>query len=124
MSRSHQDCPVKDGDEANVVTDTKKAEQGEASAALDYRHAFYLATLGGAHALKLAHKIGSLAVGLEFDAMIWSAKVPNSPLDVFATDSTADVFQKICLLGDDRNVTRVFVQGRDVTVGTKKDVGQ
>jgi guanine deaminase len=122
LSRSHQDCPVNDGGDASLTTDGQP-ETEVASAALDYRHAFYLATLGGAQALQLAHKIGSLAVGMEFDAMIWSATVPDSPLDVFATDNTEDVFQKICLLGDDRNVTRVFVQGRDVTVGAKKDGG-
>ena len=79
---------------------------------LDYRHAFYLATLGGATALRLQHRIGTLAFGMELDAFVWSVddNVPWFP----ATDTVADVFQKLCTLGDDRNVRRVFVQGREV----------
>jgi len=81
---------------------------------LDYRHAFYLATLGGAQALGVDHKIGTLAVGMELDAIILSANV-NSQVQIFDTDSAGDVFQKLCTLGDDRNIKRVYVQGRDVT---------
>jgi guanine deaminase len=85
---------------------------------LDYRHALYLATLGGARALGLDARIGTFRVGMEFDAVVLSASGGiDGPLDVFLkTDSLADVFQKLCVLGDDRNVRRVFVQGRDVTV--------
>jgi guanine deaminase len=85
--------------------------------ALDYRHALYLATLGGARALGLDGRIGTLRVGMEFDALVLSAAAAGrGPVDVFPSDALADVFQKLCVLGDDRNVRRVFVQGRDVTV--------
>jgi guanine deaminase len=80
---------------------------------LDYRHGFYLATLGGAKALKLDNRIGSLAVGKEFDAMILSADV-DSPIQLFDSDNVLDVFQKLCVLGDDRNIKAVYVQGRRV----------
>jgi guanine deaminase len=86
---------------------------GKRETILDYRHAFYLATLGGARALGLDHKIGTLKVGLELDAVILSANV-KSPIQVFDTDSVGDVFQKLCTLGDDRNIKRVYVQGRKV----------
>jgi guanine deaminase len=104
---------------------------------LDYRHAFYLATLGGAIALSLDSSIGTLQVGMEFDAIILgSAPATNSTSstfhpdvndeddscdsdtnndfypDLFPDDSIADRFQKVWLLGDDRNVRKVFVQGR------------
>jgi guanine deaminase len=82
---------------------------------LDYRHAFYLATLGGAQALGLEDSIGTLAVGFEFDAIVLSAEVP-SPLQVFDTDGVEDIFQKLCVLGDDRNVKSVYVQGCQVKV--------
>ena len=82
---------------------------------LDYRHAFYLATMGGAEALGLADTIGTFAVGMELDALILT--VANN-IDVFPTDTIADVFQKIMNLGDDRNVKRVFVQGQETTEGS------
>ena len=86
------------------------------SSILDYRHAFYLATLGGAEALNIHDRIGTLKVGMEFDAIIVSANVTNSPVQIFDSDSVFDIFQKLVVLGDDRNIRRVFVQGRDVTV--------
>jgi guanine deaminase len=89
---------------------------------MDYRHAFYLATVGGAKALGLQNQIGNLRVGLEFDAMILSNDHNESRVQTFADDNLADVFQKLLVLGDDRNIKRVFVQGRDVTVrGTTDD---
>lgn len=87
-----------------------------AASVLDYRHAFYLATFGGAEALGLQHRIGTLAVGMEFDAVLFSAEVKSSPVHIFDTDTISDSFQKLCVLGDDRNVKRVFVQGSDVTI--------
>lgn len=83
---------------------------------IDYRHAFYLATLGGAEALGLQHRIGTFRVGMEFDAIVLSA---SSPIHVFETDTVADVFQKLCTLGDDRHVKQVYVQGR-LVVGEKE----
>ncbi len=80
---------------------------------IDYRDGFYLATLGGAQALGLDHRIGTFAPGMEFDAVLLSAG-KNSPVAIFETDSIQDVFQKLCVLGDDRNVKRVYVQGREV----------
>lgn len=78
---------------------------------LDYRHAFYLATLGGAEALGLEERIGTLCAGMEFDAIVLSA---SSPIQIFDTDTVQDVFQKLCTLGDDRHVTQVYVQGKRV----------
>ena len=86
---------------------------------LDYRHAFYLATLGGATALRLQHRIGTFAVGMELDAFVWSVDDNNVPWFP-ATDTIQDVFQKLCTLGDDRNVQRVFVQGREVYNNNKQ----
>lgn len=78
---------------------------------LDYRHAFYLATLGGAEALGLQDTIGTFGVGMEFDAIVLSA---SPPILIFDTDNVKDVFQKLCTLGDDRHVKHVYVQGRAV----------
>lgn len=78
---------------------------------LDYRHAFYLATLGGAESLGLQHRIGTFAVGMEFDAIILAA---SAPIQIFDADKVEDVFQKLCTLGDDRHVKQVFVQGKPI----------
>ena len=78
---------------------------------LDYRHAFYLSTVGGAEALGLQNRIGTFAVGMEFDAMVLSA---SWPIQVFDSDEVQDVFQKLCTLGDDRHVKQVYIQGRFV----------
>ena len=72
--------------------------------------------MGGAEALNIHDRIGTLKVGMEFDAIIVSANVTNSPVQIFDSDSVFDIFQKLVVLGDDRNIRRVFVQGRDVTV--------
>lgn len=93
-----------------VASHAHQQSTGE-DAVLDYRHAFYLATLGGAEALGLSEKIGTFELGMELDAIILTV---SSNVNVFETDKTADVFQKIMNLGDDRNVKRVFVQGREV----------
>jgi guanine deaminase len=95
------------------TSEGQREEQSLSSPVLDYRHAFYLATLGGAEALGLEHRIGTFGIGMEFDAIILSAAV-SSPVHVFEMDSVEDVFQKLCTLGDDRNVKRMFVQGKEV----------
>jgi guanine deaminase len=85
---------------------------------IDYRHAFYMATIGGAQVLGLENSIGTFAVGMEFDALILSTSVVPSHTDNIhvtdGVDTIADIFQKICVLGDDRNVKHVFVQGNMV----------
>jgi guanine deaminase len=101
---------------AQQLIDTRTNGSDTCSSILDYRHAFYLATLGGAEALYMHDRIGTLKVGMEFDAIILSADVPHSPVQIFDSDSTSDIFQKLVVLGDDRNIRRVFVQGQDVTV--------
>jgi guanine deaminase len=126
LQHQHQHQP------SNVVTSSNTASDAvqEQHHVLDYRHALYLATLGGAQALGLDHRIGTFRVGMEFDAVVLSAvgsiggdgstaASSSGPIDVFETDTLSDVFQKLCVLGDDRNVRRVFVQGRDVTVARR-----
>jgi guanine deaminase len=86
---------------------------------IDYRHAFYLATLGGAEALGLDDRIGTFQVGMEFDAFVMSANM-NPNIHIFERDTISDILQKLLVLGDDRNVTRVFVQGQEVVADLKK----
>ncbi|KAJ3065160.1 hypothetical protein HK102_008016 [Quaeritorhiza haematococci] len=97
---------------------------------LDYADAFYLATMGGAEVLGLKNQIGSFEVGKAFDAVlvdVWGDG-DKSNIERWGSsgssgeggdgeeevDSVEDLFQKFMNLGDDRNVVRVWVQGREV----------
>lgn len=82
---------------------------------LHWTHLFYLATKGGAEALGV--NSGEFKVGKEFDALVLSLKHPNIaeiPNKKLGTFSVLERFQRVWNLGDDRNVRRVFVQGRQV----------
>ncbi len=75
--------------------------------------AFHLATVGGAEALGIQDSVGTFAVGRAFDALLLDLH-NGATFDVYATDTTEDKFQKFCNLGDDRNIAKVWVQGRSV----------
>ena len=86
----------------------------EAPEPLSYKEAFYLATAGGAESIGLGHVTGNFLPGKEFDALLIETKAPGSPFDVFDDDTVEDMFQKFIYLGDDRNISRVYVQGKKV----------
>ena len=46
-----------------------------------------------------------------FDACILDASLADSVIDLFDTDTATDVFYKLLFLGDDRNITKVFIDG-------------
>ena len=83
---------------------------------VDYRDAFWTATLGGARALGLGDTLGSFAVGKQFDAC--KIECEAGVYDTFPEcipDGTPRLhidFEQFLNLGDDRNVAAVFVQGR------------
>lgn len=39
---------------------------------------------------------------------------PDSPVEIFDTDDIDDILSKFIYLGDDRNIVRIFVAGREV----------
>ena len=73
--------------------------------------AFWLATMGGAQALGIANRVGSFALGKDFDALLVETR-SGATFDVFGRDTPEDRFQKFVNLGDDRNVRAVWVAGR------------
>lgn len=81
---------------------------------LTYEDVFYLATLGGAKALRLDDKIGNFEVGKEFDALVVDMNVDNSSAHYFDNCTALELLQKFVFLGDDRNVQTVFVAGKKV----------
>ncbi|XP_017941540.2 guanine deaminase isoform X2 [Manacus vitellinus] len=81
---------------------------------LTLEEAFQLATLGGSQALGLDDVIGNFEVGKEFDALLINTKASDSPFDLFSADNFEDILQKFLYLGDDRNISEVYVAGKQV----------
>lgn len=91
---------------------------------LDYKHALYLATLGGASALSLDDVCGNFEVGKDFDALL--VDVSKEPLDLFeipasVSERSSDahtkldqMIQKFVYVGDDRNIAKVYIAGKQV----------
>uniref|UniRef100_A0A803VJM2 Guanine deaminase n=1 Tax=Ficedula albicollis TaxID=59894 RepID=A0A803VJM2_FICAL len=79
-----------------------------------FEEAFQLATLGGSQALGLDDVIGNFEVGKEFDALLINTKASDSPFDLFSADDFEDALQKFLYLGDDRNISEVYVAGKQV----------
>ena len=64
-------------------------------------------------ALALDHKIGNFKTGKDFDALI--VNMSNSgPIDILEKYDTEALFQKFLYNGDDRNIIKVYVAGRQV----------
>ena len=84
---------------------------------------FYLATLGGAEALDLADKIGSIEVGLEADFVVLDPKA--TPLLEYRAEratSTEELMFVLSIMGDDRAVGLPTSAGRRPTSGGRTDV--
>ncbi|XP_068894060.1 guanine deaminase [Tenebrio molitor] len=98
-----------------ISASTNLSFADENSKPLTYIDVFYLATLGGAKALALDDQIGNFQVGKSFDAIIVDLDVKSSSADYLSTDLTPqELLQKLVCVGDDRNVVKVFVNGKIV----------
>ncbi|MFP4002355.1 MAG: guanine deaminase [Alphaproteobacteria bacterium] len=74
---------------------------------------FYLATLGGARALKLADRIGNLQPGKEADFLVLDpVATPLLQRRLAACRTFAEKLFILSMLGDDRLVRRTYVAGR------------
>ncbi|KAF8236255.1 Metallo-dependent hydrolase [Tricholoma matsutake] len=82
---------------------------------------FFLATLGGAQVCDIDKQVGSFAPGKSFDALVvnvredagnpglWGADTESSEIMKPALDA---LLERFLFCGDDRNISRVYVQGR------------
>lgn len=95
-----------------IETRNARASMTEGVAPLLARHAFHLATLGGAQALGIPETTGSLAEGKEADIVVADpAAVAPPEADVEAMD--ADEVLSLCVWrGDDRMTKAAYVRGR------------
>src|SRR5262249_20061443 len=76
-------------------------------------HAFYLATRGGAEALRLDHAIGSIAPGMEADLVVLDLK--STPVIEYRMRTCEDLEEALFIqmtMGDDRAVLATYVGGR------------
>ncbi|CAF4624437.1 unnamed protein product [Rotaria sp. Silwood1] len=81
-------------------------------AIIDFKFAFYLATLGGAQALNIDSQIGSFEVGKQFDALLIDCNKENQAFDYWKEDEMNIIFEKWVNSGDDRNITgEIFPSG-------------
>jgi guanine deaminase len=80
---------------------------------LDPMHAFYLATLAGAKAMKIDDKVGNLAPGKEADFLVLDLSA--TPLLARRTGGAATIAEKLfvlSILGDDRAIERTYLAGK------------
>ncbi|MBZ0169573.1 Guanine deaminase [Candidatus Methylomirabilis lanthanidiphila] len=74
--------------------------------------AFYLATLGGARALRLDDKIGSLVCGKEADFIIVNPqRLSPLPTEKWVEISPDTLLSRLIFCGDDRIVEQTYVRG-------------
>lgn len=78
---------------------------------IDFKFAYYLATLGGARALNIDSQIGSFEMGKQFDALLIDCNGESQAFDYWKDDEMDILFEKWMNAGDDRNITGVWVQG-------------
>ena len=81
--------------------------------ALDPMHAFYLATLAGARAMRIDDKVGNLAPGKEADFLVLD--LAATPLLARRTGKAQTIAEKLfvlSILGDDRCVEATYLAGR------------
>lgn len=102
--------------QALVASNAKEVMSNGRDKGLSIDEVFYLATLGGARVCCLDEKIGNFAVGKEFDALLIDAnsEKPGVMTILEDQDTTKTIFDKFIMTGDDRNIKKVFVRGRQV----------
>lgn len=113
---------------AHLVSRHLVMKNGNEKDKLSTAEVLFLGTLGGAQSLQMGHIIGSFEVGKKFDAQLIQLDAPNSNVDTFKFQEPQwgqepvetsfhkfnDLIDKWLFNGDDRNVLKVWVNGRAV----------
>ncbi len=87
---------------------------GIPASVIDFRQAFYMATVGGATALHV--NAGQFRKGCRFDAFVFDCLASQSQTRQYDTDSLADMLQKIIFTGQRQNITALWVSGKPVSL--------
>lgn len=99
--------------EEGVDPDLPRDQRGRGAGRIDFRHAFHLATAGGADVLDLP--VGRFAPGCHFDAMVIDSAAPAGTLRIDPDlDGSEDILQKIVFTASRPNIAAVWVGGRTV----------
>ncbi|MCD2172458.1 guanine deaminase [Rhizobium sp. C4] len=100
--------------ETGVDPQKSAAERASgAPARIDFRHAFHVATAGGAKALDLP--VGQFAPGYAFDAMLIDCNAPGGTIRLWDEAETSDdLLQRIIFTASKGNIAQVWVAGRAV----------
>jgi guanine deaminase len=69
----------------------------------------------------LGEVLGKFEVGYEFDGLMVDCRLDDDEggFDYFRDDSAEILFEKWVNMGDERNIKRVWVQGKEVTIQGK-----
>jgi guanine deaminase len=72
----------------------------------------YRATLGGAEAASLGHKLGSLTAGKEADFIVVNPTLKSGIAANILSQPTEEILSSLIFMGDDRLIEATFVRGR------------
>ena len=101
--------------QAFLVSNARQTITGGNDPALSLEECFYLATLGGAEVCGLGDQVGNFEVGKEFDALVINTDVEDGVMTpVEEDDSLYMILEKFLMTGDDRNIVKVYVNGKVV----------
>jgi guanine deaminase len=102
--------------QAIITSNARQTYSDGKEKTLGIAEVFHMGTLGGAKVCSLDDKIGSFAVGKDFDALriFMSPEVGGVSSVLEEEDSIEDIFEKFVMTGDDRNIVSVYVRGRSV----------
>jgi cytosine/adenosine deaminase-related metal-dependent hydrolase len=94
---------------AELVSKCRAINNNEAKIHVTYRDAFHWATLGGAKALGIDTKIGSLDVGKQFDCYI--ADINSIPAVFLENETEEQKFERFIRTGNENHIKSVIVDG-------------
>ena len=91
----------------------KAENRGERNTRISFLEAFWMATVGGGKALD--KRIGLFKKGFSFDAVLIDGEVQDCDLKIWqGLDKPSDILEKIISTTCRQNITRVWVQGKEV----------
>lgn len=102
------------GPEMSLFKVMKDAAYVQTELWLAPKELFYLATMGGARAVNLDDKLGSLEAGKEADFIVLDPNLKSSvPRDILEQEAD-EILSSLVYVGDDRMVAATYVRGKAI----------